>query len=107
VTVQLVAVYLVRDEDVFVERAIPSVAHVCDPMVAVDHLSRDGTGEILRRLAKELPHLEVRRSGDARDSHRAIEEYAGTRNVVPRRRRRRALHPAGLVELKERRASGP
>jgi hypothetical protein len=38
VTTQLVAVFLVRDEDVFVERAIRNVAHVCDRMYAFDHL---------------------------------------------------------------------
>ena len=79
VTVQLVAVFLVRDEDVFLERAIRNVAHVCDRMYAIDHLSSDGTAEILRRLSDELRHLHVRRSGDARDSHRAIEAFAGTR----------------------------
>ena len=32
-------------------------------MYAIDHLSSDGTAEILRRLADELRHLHVRRSG--------------------------------------------
>ena len=105
-TVQLVAVFLVRDEDVFLERAIRNVAHVCDRMYAIDHLSSDGTAEILRRLSDELRHLHVRRSGDARDSHRAIEAFAGTRTWCLGVDGDELYDPDGLVELKERLASG-
>ena len=66
------------DEDLFVERAIRNVAGVCDRIHAVDHLSRDRTGEILERLARELDHLEVRRSRDAAESHELLAGYVGT-----------------------------
>jgi hypothetical protein len=106
VTVQLVGVFLVRDEDVFVERAIRNVAHVCDRMYAFDHLSSDGTGEILRRLAQDLDHLVVRRTSDAGDSHRAIEGYTGTRTWVLGVDGDELYDPVGLTELKERLALG-
>lgn len=67
-----------HNEDVFVERAIRNVAAFCDRIFVVDHLSSDRTPDILRRLACELDHVTIRRSGDAGDSHRAIEPYAGT-----------------------------
>jgi len=76
--VRFVGVVLVRNEDVFVERAIRNVAQVCDRIHVVDHLSTDGTPAILRQLAGELEHVEVERSADAGDSHRALEPYAGT-----------------------------
>jgi hypothetical protein len=76
--VQFVGVFLVRNEDLFVERAIRNVAAVCDRIFVVDHLSDDRTPEILDRLATEFDHLDVLRSSDAGDSHRAIEPYAGT-----------------------------
>jgi len=76
-TVQVVGVVLVHNEDVFVERAIRNIAAFCDRMYAVDHLSNDRTPEIFQRLAGELDHLFVHRSGDARNSHRLIERYAG------------------------------
>lgn len=79
---QLVGVVLVRNEDVFVEQAIRNVARACDRIHAVDHVSTDGTPEILRGLAQELDHLTVERSSDAGDSHRAIESYAGTSTWV-------------------------
>jgi hypothetical protein len=106
VTAQLVAVLLVRDEDVFVERAIRNVAHVCDRLYAFDHLSSDGTAGILRRLTEELDHLVVRRTSDAGDSHRAIEGYAGTRTWVLGIDGDELYDPSGLTELKERLAQG-
>ncbi|MDH4347155.1 MAG: hypothetical protein OEW31_12550, partial [Thermoleophilia bacterium] len=59
---RLVASVLVRNEDVFIERAIRNVAAVCDKIHVVDQESTDRTGEILRSLARELDHLDVVRS---------------------------------------------
>ena len=78
-TTRVVGVFLVRNEDVFVERAIRNVAAFCDRIHAIDHLSSDGTADILRTLADELDHLSVVRSSDAGDSHRVLEGDAGTR----------------------------
>lgn len=76
--VRIVGSVLVHDEDVFVERAIRNVAAFCDRIHAVDHLSRDRTPAILKQLARELDHLDVRRARHASTSHRVLEQYAGT-----------------------------
>lgn len=75
---RIVGVVLVRDEDVFVERAVRNVAAVCDRIHAFDHLSTDGTGQALARVAADFDHITVERTHDARDSHRALERYTGT-----------------------------
>ena len=75
---QVVGIVLVHDEDVFVERAIRNVAGVCDRIHAIDHLSSDGTWEILRRLASEYEHLDARRVRHARVSHEVLEPYMGS-----------------------------
>ena len=75
---RIVGVVLVRNEDVFVELAIRSVAEFCDRIHAFDHVSTDGTWEVLRALAREYDHLEARRTTHAADSHHAVESYAGT-----------------------------
>ena len=75
---RLVGIVLVRNEDVFVERAIRNVAGVCDRIHAVDHVSTDQTWEVLRRLAVELDHLDVRRARHTRASHEVLERYMGT-----------------------------
>ena len=75
---QIVGSILVRNEDVFVERAVRNVAAFCDRIHAVDHVSTDRTWEILRALARELDHLDVRRSRNAAVAHRLLAPYAGT-----------------------------
>jgi len=75
---RIVGIILVRNEDVFVERAIRNVAAFCDRIHAVDHVSTDGTWEILRRLAEEYDHVEATRAAHAGVSHRLVEPYAGT-----------------------------
>ena len=75
---QIVGVVLVHNDDLYVERAIRNVADFCDRIHAFDHVSTDRTPEILRSLEREYAHLEVRRTHQAADSHRALEPYAGT-----------------------------
>src|SRR5206468_3748630 len=64
--------------------AVRNVAAFCDRIHAVDHVSDDGTWDILRRLAGELDYLDVHRSPRAGDSHRVLERYAGTPTWVLR-----------------------
>src|SRR3954447_10732954 len=79
---QIVGIVLVHNEDVFVERAIRNVAAFCDRLHAVDHVSTDGTWEILQRLEREYDHLDARRVRHARQSHQLVEPYAGTNTWV-------------------------
>jgi hypothetical protein len=72
----------VRNEDVFLEQAIRNVASFCDRIHAVDHVSTDGTWGVLRRLDRELDHLDVRRARHAGVSHKLVERYAGTATWV-------------------------
>lgn len=75
---RIIGSVLVRNEDMFVERAIRNVANFCDRIYAFDHVSTDRTWEILEGLAKELDHLEVRRSRRSPESHLPIERQAGS-----------------------------
>jgi hypothetical protein len=76
--VRIVGSVLVRNEDLFVERAIRNVSDFCDRIHVVDHVSDDRTWSILRALTRELPHVEVRRARRASESHRTLERYVGT-----------------------------
>lgn len=75
---QVVGIALLRNEDLHVERALRNVAGVCDQIFAVDHMSDDGTWEILRGLALELDNLDVRRARHTRESHRVLEPFVGS-----------------------------
>jgi hypothetical protein len=79
---QIVGSVLVRNEDVFIERAIRNVARFCDRIHAVDHVSTDHTWEILRALSRDFDHLDVRRSRNSADAHRLLGPYARTATWV-------------------------
>ena len=79
---RIVGIVLVHNEDLYVEQAIRNVAAFCDRIHALDHVSTDGTFEILERLDAELGHLDVRRTHHADDSHTLVEQYAGTNTWV-------------------------
>ena len=81
-SVRIVGIVLVRNEDIFVERAVRNVARFCDRIHAVDHVSTDRTWEVLRALAREYDHVDARRVRHAGDSHRLLEPYATTATWV-------------------------
>ena len=75
---QVVGLVLVRNEDVFVEQAIRNVADFCDRIHVVDHVSNDRTWPIVRSLAKELDHVDARRTRNATVAKKLLEPYTGT-----------------------------
>jgi len=76
----IVGITLVRNEDIFVERAIRNVIDFCDLLIVADHLSTDETPAILARLAAEYPDkIRLTRIQEARESHFLINGYAGSR----------------------------
>jgi glycosyltransferase involved in cell wall biosynthesis len=99
---RIVGISLVRDEDRFVERAIRSVFGFCDELILVDHRSRDGTREILERLAAESPvPAEVHRVRDPSTSHHLIKGHAGSDTWIFGVDGDELYDPAGLARLRE------
>jgi len=96
----IVGSVLVRNEDVFVERAIRNVAEFCDHIHAVDHVSDDGTWPILQSLARELQNVDVRRSRNSAEAHRLLEPYAGTDTWVIGVDGDELYDPIGLARLR-------
>lgn len=99
-SVEVVGLVLLRNEDLHVERAIRNVAQFCDSILAFDHLSSDQTPTILARLAGELGHLEVVRTRRSADAHRAVARYAGTRTWVLGVDGDELYDPVGLSRLR-------
>jgi Glycosyl transferase family 2 len=97
---QIVGSVLVRNEDLFVEQSIRNVAEFCDRIHAVDHVSTDGTWEVLRALAVEFDHLDVRRSRNSAIAHRLLAPYAGTDTWVIGVDGDELYDPAGLARLR-------
>jgi hypothetical protein len=97
---QIVGIVLVRNEDVFVEQAIRNAAGFCDRIHVVDHVSEDRTWEIVRSLARELDHVDARRSRNSGDAQRLLAPYAATATWVIGVDGDELYDPEGLARLR-------
>jgi glycosyl transferase family 2 len=97
---QIVGSVLVRNEDAFVEQSIRNVAAFCDHIHAVDHVSTDRTWQVLRSLAGELDHLDVRRARSSAIAHRLLAPYAGSATWVLGVDGDELYDPGGLARLR-------
>jgi hypothetical protein len=79
---RIVGIVLVRNEDLFVERAVRNIAAFCDSMILCEHESTDGTLGILQKLVLELPHAELHRIKHPSESHDLLKPFAGTRTWI-------------------------
>ena len=75
---QIAAVVLLHNEDVYAERVIRNVAEFCDRVHVADHMSSDGTWGVVSELARELDHVDAVRISNSGLSHDLIAGYAGT-----------------------------
>jgi hypothetical protein len=98
---QIVGVVLVHNEDLYVEQAIRNVDAFCDRIHVADHMSTDRTWKIVRRLARELDHVDAVRLAKVSGSHRLVEGYAGTATWVLAVDGDELYDPEGLVRLGE------
>ena len=103
---RIVGVVLVRDEDLWVERAVRNVSGFCDEIVMYDHRSRDRTGEILRQLAAELPHAEMHEIDDPAVTHEALKPFCGTETWVFGVDGDEIYHPGSLAAMRGRMEAG-
>jgi glycosyltransferase involved in cell wall biosynthesis len=104
---RIVGVTLVRNEDIFVERAIRNAIDFCDRLIVADHQSTDDTPKIAAALAREFPgKIEVVKIASARESHTMITGYAGSPTWVFAVDGDEIYDPVGLVRLREEILSG-
>jgi glycosyltransferase involved in cell wall biosynthesis len=97
---RIVAVILIRNEDLFIERVIRNVLDFCDRIHVADHRSIDGTSAIVRRLAAEHPKVEYRVVDHTSESHDMIAGYAGTPTWVMGVDGDEIYDPEGLSRLR-------
>jgi glycosyltransferase involved in cell wall biosynthesis len=76
---RIVAVVLIRNEDLFIERVIRNVLDFCDRIHVADHRSTDATPAIVRRLAAQHPKVEYRVVDHPSESHDVIAGTPGRR----------------------------
>ena len=104
--IQIVGIMLVKNEDVYIERAIRNVVDFCDRIIITDHQSTDRTFEICSRLAGEFPKIELRRIQSPVESAAAIAPYYDTPTWIFAVDGDEIFDPVGLKEMRRRLLNG-
>ena len=97
---RIVGSVLVRNEDVFLERALLNIVEFCDEILVQDHQSTDRTPEILARLAARYPKITVRRIAHPAESNHAIAHLADTPTWIFGVDGDEIYDPAGLARMR-------
>jgi glycosyltransferase involved in cell wall biosynthesis len=99
--IQIVAIMLVKNEDIYIERSIRNIVDFCDKIIITDHQSTDGTFEICKRLAHEFPKIVLQSIKTPQESAAAIEPYIGTSTWVFGVDGDEIYNPQGLKLMRE------
>lgn len=74
---EIVGIFLLRNEDIFVERSVLNVLEFCDRIIVAENYSSDNTWSILQSLSKKHPKIELSQIRDVGQSHDLIAGLAG------------------------------
>lgn len=97
----IVGITLVRNEDLFVDRAVRNAIDFCDVLIIADHCSTDNTPAILERMAADFPEkVKLVRIEDTRESHFLINAYANTPTWIFAVDGDEIYDPAGLARFR-------
>jgi len=76
---RVVAIVLVRNEDIFIDQALRNVLPACDEVLIADNLSTDNTPAIIEAIRRDFPDkITVRRVNDPAESHAMVTPFVGT-----------------------------
>lgn len=103
---QILGVWLLRDEEYFAAWSLMNAVAFCDRVLVMDNRSRDRTREIVDAVAARCGHIEILDVEDARDTHKYLEAFAGTRTWVFGVDGDEIYDPAGLARMRTRLLSG-
>lgn len=98
--IQIVAIMLIKNEDMYIQRAILNIVDFCDKIIITDHQSADRTFEICQKLANRIPKIELRRIKYLHESSEAIAPYYGTKTWIFAVDGDEIFDPVGLKEMR-------
>ena len=105
-TSKIVGIFLVRNEDLYIEQAVLNVLDFCDRILIADNYSKDRTWEIVQELAKVHRKIECYRIRRTDESHALIQHYAGSHTWVFGVDGDEIYDPVGLLRFRKEVLSG-
>ncbi len=99
---EIVGIVVVKNEDLYVERAVRNVIDFCDHIIIADNYSEDHTHEIVRSLAEKYPKISLCRIKKLTEAHPLIERYAGTNTWLFGVDGDEIYDPDGLTKMRRR-----
>ena len=103
---RIVGVWLLRNEEYFAGWSLMNAVGFCDRVLVLDNGSRDRTRDIVEAVAARHRHIEILDVEDTHDTHKYLEDYAGTPTWVIGVDGDEIYDPIGLAYLRERLLSG-
>ena len=103
---KIVGVSLVKNEENFIAWALLNAVDFCDEILVMDNMSEDRTVEIVNAIAVRHTNITVVKVHDGNNTHKYIEDYAGTPTWVLRIDGDEIFDPVGLSQLRERLLAG-
>lgn len=103
---QIIGLFMVKNEDVYIEQAIRNVVDFCDKIYVDDNGSSDQTIPIVERLQKEFSHIHLRSIEDTLESNENLIQYFGTDTWIFAVDGDEIYDKPRLVEMRERLEKG-
>lgn len=100
VRVQIVGIYLVKNEEFYIDRVIKNTHEFCDKIIIVDNHSIDNTINIARNWQKKSDKVDVHIIDEPAASHQYVRQYCGSKTWVFAVDGDEIYDPAGLAKLK-------
>ncbi|MCX5841800.1 MAG: glycosyltransferase family 2 protein [Deltaproteobacteria bacterium] len=97
---QIIAVVLIKNEDLFIETVLRNILDFCDRIFVADHHSTDQTAEIVQRLAAVHPKVNYRVVDHPSESHDLIADFANEPNWIMGVDGDEVYDPEGLRHLR-------
>jgi glycosyltransferase involved in cell wall biosynthesis len=104
--VRIVGIYLVKNEEVFLEQVVVNTYAFCDKLIIVDNFSTDSTYDIANRLAEKSTKIVVHRVKDPSESHEFIRPFCSTKTWIFAVDGDEIYDPKGLALFKEKLLDG-
>ena len=102
----IVGICLVKNEQHFIAWALLNAVEFCDRILVMDNLSADRTLSIVKDIAAQYRHIELFSVKDGNNTHKYVEQFAGSATWIFRIDGDEVFDPVGLQELRTRLVSG-